>query len=108
MVSRGGTDADIHELLAPGGMIVTFNENRDRVQGELLGFRADTAFVLVANQIRAVHERRLYTPNTEVGSFASNVTSLRTMRRRARYPAGLPFELEAALLARLGQKESMR
>src|SRR5688572_5176419 len=104
----GGSEEDVEELVRAQGITVYFSQDAERKMGELLGFRSDTAFVFVDQQIRALRANRLFLRSREVSTFATEVPSQAELRSRARYPNGITPELEATLLARIGQSATLR
>jgi hypothetical protein len=104
----GGSEKDVEELVQVQGIAVYFSQDSERKTGELLGFRGDTAFVFADQQIRALHGNRLFLRAREVTTFSTQGTSRAELRSRARYPNGITTELEATLLARVGQTATLR
>ncbi len=104
---RGASDRDIAKVMEPKGMRVFLRQEGGPLDGELLGFRGDTAFVLVERRLYAAHRTTLTAPDN-VGTWPMQAGLPSDVQRRARYPNGVSHELETALLARLRQTASLR
>ena len=105
VLETGTAKRQTDEFMRGRGATVHINYEKQRRQGELIGFRADTAFVLAHQKLYAIASRLLYARNNEVSTFSG---SPRMTSRHARYPIGVTTELEAQLLARLGQSATLR
>jgi hypothetical protein len=109
MWNSGGSHEDIEELIEPRGVTVYFARGTERHNGELLGFRGDTAFVFADKQIYAINQHQLRVRGREVSNFPTHGTNqLANLRREVRYSQGISPELEAVLLARIGQAAVLR
>lgn len=105
VVETGGAGRHIDDLMtAPGGSVFFMHE-RVRKDGELLGFRKDTAFVLAQRAIYAVPGRKLNSRHTEVSTFPTGTLG---HKLRPRFSGQITPELESQLLARIGQTASIR
>ena len=109
-VGTGDQEAQVQELLNPPGRTVVFTFRNQPWEGELLGFRNDSAFVFHNNEIYAVPDRALRgveRKTLEWSQPGTNVT-LEELRKHARYPIGISPQLETALLAKLNQTQVHR
>lgn len=105
VLEMGNAGRQVDELMVATGGGVFFMHERVRKDGELLGFRKDTAFVLAERTLYAVSGRRLNSLETEVSTFPTGTLG---HKLRPRFTMQISPELEAQLLARLGQPAAVR
>lgn len=105
VVQTGSAQRQVDELMTTVGGSVFFMHQRVRKDGELLGFRKDTAFVLAERIIYAVPGGKLNSRAIEVSTFPTGTLG---RKLRPRFTAQISPELETQLLTRLGQTATIR